>query len=218
MQNVCFDFSTMHEHGRAFYDFLKLRKALFVDTLGWEIPHNGTVEMDQYDTPEAHYSLVLEDGEVVGGARAMPVEVHWGSHGCMLSDAMAGHLEGIPPWIVAPDQDISGAWECTRLVISDRLAGFESRTECLRLIVDGLIAMAGAQGATDLVSLSPMPLQRALRQLGHDVSRIGQPYKCPSDGRTYATLSMPTRVARSTDLAGHASRPPGSSVAAPARR
>lgn len=204
MHNICFDFSTMHEYGRAFYDFLTLRKALFVDTLGWEIPHNGVVEMDQYDTPEARYSLVVEDGIVMGGARAMPVAVRWGAHGCMLADAMAGHLQGIPPWIVAPDQDISRAWECTRLVISDRVVGFERRTECLGLIVDGLIAMAAAEGAEDLVSLSPMPLQRALRQLGHDVSRIGQPYKCTSDGRTYSALRMPARTEGQTGRVGRA--------------
>ena len=72
MQNVTFDLSRLHQHGPAFYEYLRLRKHLFVDTLGWDLPHNDEVEMDQYDNPNAHYSLVLKNGQVVGGARTMP--------------------------------------------------------------------------------------------------------------------------------------------------
>ena len=71
MENIRFDFSNFHRHGTAFYDFLALRKQVFVDDLGWDIPHDENVEMDQYDTPIAQYSLVLKDGKVVGGARGM---------------------------------------------------------------------------------------------------------------------------------------------------
>ena len=81
MHNITFDFSDLHRHGSAFYDFLKLRKKVFVDQLGWDVPHDAQVEMDQYDTPVAHYSLVIdEDGEVVGGARAMATTAMWGAH------------------------------------------------------------------------------------------------------------------------------------------
>ena len=61
MENIRFDFSDFHQHGRAFYEFLQLRKKVFVDDLKWDVPHNSSVEMDQYDTPLAHYSLVLRD-------------------------------------------------------------------------------------------------------------------------------------------------------------
>jgi N-acyl-L-homoserine lactone synthetase len=57
MENITFSLATLHRHGSAFYDFLALRKRFFVDTLGWDIPHDDTVEMDQYDNPLAHYSL-----------------------------------------------------------------------------------------------------------------------------------------------------------------
>ena len=65
MNNIRFDFATLHRHGAAFWEFLALRKKVFVDELGWDIPHNDEVEMDQYDTPVAHYSLVMKDGQVV---------------------------------------------------------------------------------------------------------------------------------------------------------
>jgi len=59
MRNITFNLSSLHLHGPAFYDFLALRKRHFVDVLGWDIPHNELVEMDQYDNPTAHYSVVL---------------------------------------------------------------------------------------------------------------------------------------------------------------
>ena len=96
MENCIFSMADQHQYGSAFYDFLKLRKEFFVDGLGWDIPHNDHVEMDQYDNPEAHYSVVLRDGKVVGGARAMSTSTHWGEHTYMLGDARKGKLCDIP--------------------------------------------------------------------------------------------------------------------------
>ena len=106
MHNVTFDLSRLHQHGPAFYDYLRLRKHFFVDTLGWDIPHNDDVEMDQYDNPNAFYSLVLRNGEVIGGARTMPTTSKWGSHSYMLKDALDGKLNDIPPDIV-PENIVS---------------------------------------------------------------------------------------------------------------
>ena len=97
MHNVTFDFLGQHRHGTAFHEYLRLRKTFFVDALNWDIPHNDDVEMDQYDNPCAHYSLVLHRGRVVGGSRAMPTTAIWGKHTYMLRDALRGGLERSPP-------------------------------------------------------------------------------------------------------------------------
>jgi len=119
MENVTFNLAQMHMFGSSFYDFLKLRKSFFVDELGWNIPHDDDVEMDQYDNPQAWYSLVLRDGEVVGGARAMATTANWGSHTYMLRDAVKGKLIDIPPSVLGRDIVEADMWECTRLVMSD---------------------------------------------------------------------------------------------------
>lgn len=191
MQNITFNLSNLHVFGGAFYEFLALRKHFFVDTLGWNIPHNDTVEMDQYDNPLAHYSLVLHQGRVVGGARTMPTTSSWGQHTYMLRDAVAGKLADIPERVLSEEIESNQVWECTRLVVSDDLRTQAERSECLQLIVDGLVRIARQQGASRLMSLSPLALQRALRQMGYDASRIGEPYFNPGDGRKYAVLSMP---------------------------
>jgi N-acyl-L-homoserine lactone synthetase len=195
MHNITFDLSDLHRYGTAFFDFLKLRKRFFVDVLGWDIPHNDTVEMDQYDNPLAHYSLVIRDGEVIGGARAMATTSSWGSHTYMLRDAVAGRLSSIPDRVMSGEINTDRVWECTRLVISDEVTGHADRAECLHLIVEGLVTVANDHGGSELMSLSPLPLMRALRQLGYSANRIGEPYSNPGDGRQYAVLSMPARHA-----------------------
>src|SRR6056297_3455861 len=183
MHNITFDFSTFHQHGRAYYDFLGLRKRFCVDTLGWDIPHDDRVEMDQYDTPLAQYSVVVRRGEVIGGARTMATTARWGPHGYMLGDAFEGKLEGIPADVMPEAPCSPQIWECTRLVMSDAVTTQAERAECLGLIVDGLARAARLRGARRLISLSPLALTRGLRQLGWDAERIGAPYKNMHDGR-----------------------------------
>lgn len=204
MKGITFNFTKLHEHGGVFFEFLKLRKRFFVDELGWDVPHDATVEMDQYDNPTAWYSLVLREGKIVGGARTMSTTARWGSHSYMLRDAIKGKLIDIPESIMDSDVASSRVWECTRLVISDEVETQVERSECLRLIVNGLINMAAHEGADELMSLSPLALTRTLRQLGFGAKRIGVPYKNEGDGRRYAVLSMPT------------SQEPGSSTFLPA--
>jgi N-acyl-L-homoserine lactone synthetase len=191
MHNITFDFLGQHRHGTAFHDYLRLRKEFFVDVLGWDIPHDDDVEMDQYDNPCARYSLVLSNGRIVGGARAMATTSTWGKHTYMLRDALHGNLDAIPSKAMPHDIVDHGVWECTRLVISDRLSTQAERSTCLSLIVGGLIELAHREGAVELLSLSPLPLMRALRQLGFAASRLGEPYESDSDGRRYAVLRMP---------------------------
>ncbi|MEL6509921.1 MAG: acyl-homoserine-lactone synthase [Pseudomonadota bacterium] len=192
MKNIIFDLSDMHLHGTAFFQFLKLRKRFFVDDLGWDIPHDARVEMDQYDNPSAHYSLVIRDGRVIGGARAMPTTAVWGPHSYMLRDAARGMLADIPGDVMDADLATPQIWEITRFVVDDALCAAE-RSRCLTLILDGLVRIAQQRGGVELMSLSPLPMVRALRQLGYPAKRVGQPHVDTGDGRRYAVISMPAK-------------------------
>ena len=197
MRNVTFDFLGQHRHGTAFHEYLHLRKAFFVDQLSWDIPHNDDVEMDQYDNPCAHYSLVLSRGRVVGGARSMPTTAAWGRHSYMLRDILLGQFEHVPPGVMPAEIVDEQVWESSRLVISDQLKTRAERAECLSLIFGGLIDIAHRNGGIELLGLTRPPLVRALRQLGFPASRLGEPYRSETDGREYAVLHMPaTRSAQ----------------------
>jgi len=193
MKLITFDLSEMHLYGSAFYDYLKLRKDFFVDQLNWGIPHNATVEMDQYDTPEAYYSLVLNNGSVVGGARAMATSTKWGKTTYMLKDAADGLLDSIPSSVLPEVEDTNAVWECTRLVVSNDLTTAKERSKCLSLIVQGLVDISATLGAKELISLSPVTLARALRGMGYTARQVGKSYMSFEDGRKYAVLKMDAR-------------------------
>jgi acyl homoserine lactone synthase len=191
MKNITFDLSNLHQHGTAFFDYLKLRKQFFVDTLNWDVPHNDDYEMDQYDNPTAWYSLVVRNGEVLGGARVMPTTSSWGEHTYMLRDAFQGKLGGIPDRAMPSEIATPQVWECTRLCMSSGLRSHVERSRCLSMIVNGLVDIAVDHGASELLTLSTISLMRALRQLGYPADRLGEPYRDPGDGRRYAVLKMP---------------------------
>ena len=109
----------------------------------------------------------------------------------MLRDAAAGKLPDIPGQVMDTEIEDAKVWECTRLVISDDVTGRDDRSLCLSLIVDGLVTVAARKGGQKLISLSPVTLMRALRQLGYSASRIGKTYSNAADGRKYAVLTMP---------------------------
>ena len=121
----------------------------------------------------------------------MPTSATWGRNSYMLRDAQRGQLEQIPAEVMPYEIATDDVWECTRLVIADHVMTQAERAECLSLIVGGLIEIAHENGGVELVSLSPLPLVRALRQLGFPASRLGEPYYNEADQRKYAVLSMP---------------------------
>lgn len=190
MENITFKLSEMHLYGGAFFEFLALRKEFFVDQLGWDIPHDESYEMDQYDNPKASYSLVLKDGRVVGGARIMPTTAQWGTHTYMLRDAAKGKLISIPPEVMGEEIVDGDLWESTRIVMSDDIRTHAERSTCLQLIMDGLIDITTDNGGTRLMGLSTIAFMRALRQLGYDAHRLGEAYRNEHDGRKYAVLAM----------------------------
>jgi N-acyl-L-homoserine lactone synthetase len=196
MDNLRFDFSNLHTHGNAFYQFLGLRKRVLVDQLRWQVPHNDEVEMDQYDTPAAHYSVVVRAGKVIGGARTMATSTMWGEHRYMLRDAYAGKLEHIPPAVMPHDISCPTVWECTRLVMSQEVTTQAERSACLRMIIDGLVEIVQERAGVEMICLSSMHLMRAMRQLGYEVTPMGDTYRNAEDGRVYAVLGMPAAFSR----------------------
>ncbi|HCP81559.1 MAG TPA: autoinducer synthase [Octadecabacter sp.] len=204
MENITFELSHVHLHGPAFFDYLSLRKQFFVDALHWQIPHNAEVEMDQYDNPMARYSLVLDDdGNVLAGARAMSTAAQWGDHTYMLKDAMTGKLDSIPSNLLDDVIESPKVWECTRLVISPEVKSMRVRTQCLDLIVGGLIDMANKEGADTLISLSNLWLLRALKRLGYGAELLGEPYQNDDDGHKYAVMAIAARQKQSAEHAAH---------------
>ena len=190
MHYVTFGFLGQHRHGTAFHQYLRLRKWYFVDVLGWDIPHDDDVEMDQYDNPCAHYVLVLRGSTVVGGARMMPTTASWGQHSYMLRDALLGRID-IPPQVVSGGDRLArrlGMHPIRRL----RRPRHPGRTRGVPVAdpVGMRRSCSSENGGSEVISLSPVPMLRTLRQLGYPANRIGEPYS-EMDGRRYAMIRIP---------------------------
>lgn len=188
MKNIVFDMSNMHVHGAAFFDFLRLRKRFFVDELGWDIPNDGIVEMDQYDTPAARYSLVVGQGRVLAGARCQPSTASWGIYTTMLEDASRGILNDIPGDLFGPSFKGPEYWEGTRLVVSDEVTSVLPRTQCLAMVIDGLVRTIAGGGGRFLITLSPLALERTARLVGLQTAQASRSYQSRCDGRDYAVF------------------------------
>jgi acyl homoserine lactone synthase len=188
MENITFNLTDLHKYGTAFFDYLALRKQFFVDQLGWDIPHDDDVEMDQYDNPKAFYSLALKNGKVVGGMRTMATTAQWGSHTYMLRDAVDGKLIGIPQDILPEAEVTPSIWEATRIVISEEVGTHKERSECLGLLLDGVCRQAEAHGATEIMALCPPVFARTMRTIGYPVYPTGEPYVNMHDNRKYVAM------------------------------
>lgn len=190
MEYLTFDFIGQYRHGLAFHDYLALRKRYFVDGLQWGIPHNAEIEMDQYDNPTTHYSLVVDHGEVLAGTRIIPSTARWGDYSYMLRDAALGRMGGVPSDLVPADLVTPQLWECSRLVISENVTSIADRTKVLGLVCEGLVDIGLSHGATRLMTLSNLWLLRALRKLGYDAELLSTPYHSAEDGHKYAVMAM----------------------------
>jgi acyl homoserine lactone synthase len=58
------------------------------------------------------------------------------------------------------------------------------------LVLGGAVDVVRQNGGEELISLSPVPMVRTLRQLGFPAERVREPYR-EADGRQYAMLRMP---------------------------
>jgi acyl homoserine lactone synthase len=189
LKTMAFTMATMHRHGDAFWQFLQLRRKHFVQTLGWNVPHNGVAEMDQYDTPNAWYVVVMEEGRVLGGSRCQPVAASWGPWSSMIRDAKEGRLEGIPAVCCAQVLDGGDRWEGTRLVLDESLPAAD-RGKVLQGVIEGLMGVLRAHGGTGMYTVSPLVLQRMVRTMGITPCQISEPF-ISTDGRRYAVFDIP---------------------------
>lgn len=178
-------------HGNLIYDFLTLRKQVFVDTLNWKIPHDQMVEMDQYDTPMAKYILVLQNGQVVGGTRLLPVPTSADTHAYMIGDALERRTLILPDSYPSNIKLGQPAWEGTRLVISRRLLKNQSkRSQCLGLILSGIQKVLHANHSTSLVTISSTTMPKLLHRYGLFPKQIHIPFTCTDDIREYAIFAI----------------------------
>ncbi|MBD8894022.1 acyl-homoserine-lactone synthase [Roseibium litorale] len=172
METVCLTWETAHLHGDFWYQHHQIRKALFVDSYRWSVPHNNDVEWDCYDNPNTRYVLTHVDGRVIAASRFNPCSFDGGTFTYMIRDAALGRLPSIPRGILENPPIDNATWEATRFSVDPTLAPAE-KNAALSENARAIALAAKSVGAQTLIALMQPAFVRWLKQAGLQAERIG---------------------------------------------
>ncbi|MDA8389392.1 MAG: GNAT family N-acetyltransferase [Gammaproteobacteria bacterium] len=146
------------------------RHEIFVGMLGWELNTHYGYEQDQFDRSDTIYVVAKGDGgRITGCARLLPTTQPY-----LLGEVFPELLNGLKP-PSSPD-----VWELSRFAAVDlanasRSAhGQMSSPEAVELL-QGAIRTAASLGAKQLITVSPIGIERLLRYAGFRAHRAGPP-------------------------------------------
>ena len=140
------------------------RKAVFVDRLKWDVPHDGAFEKDQYDTDQADY-LILQDSES---------HQHHGS--VRLLPSLGGHILGdVFPFLCdGPVPKGPRIREITRLVVSPSVRRSE-RMATRNMLGRAMIEFGLMTGIEKYTAVCEMGFLTQLLAAGWHIDPLGMP-------------------------------------------
>lgn len=140
-------------------DFRIFRKDLFVDRLGWALDVKSGKEVDQFDTSDCIYAIILRDDRVVAGFRAIRADRPY------LAKVVFPQLA-----VIASYPEDTNAYEISRFGI-DQSA--QDQDSLAKLNYGLMFAFARSRGARCLVALADPKYERYLRLNGIRSRRYG---------------------------------------------
>lgn len=166
-------FTNMSDFGDLLVNYLRARRAIFIDRLNWKLPEADGMEFDQYDTPLCRWVVIHEYGEILAGVRLVPTTARCGIYSYMLRDAQNGLLENIPTdvlFFAAPVE--TRVWEASRLFIAEAVPA-QRRQLVQDVLMEQMSVTARAQGASSVIGIVPAVWSRWLRRLGLGAVPVG---------------------------------------------
>lgn len=159
------DFTSIH-----FNDLSRYRYRVFVEVLGWELQCQREVELDQFDRDDTVYVVAHDEAsEIIGMGRLLPTTRPY-----LLGEVFPELLNGqVPP--SSPE-----IWELSRFAAVDFNATSTSAigqfsSEIAIELLRKSIEVARAHGAKQLITVSPLGIERLLRRAGFKAHRAGPP-------------------------------------------
>jgi acyl homoserine lactone synthase len=169
------------------------RHKVFIETLQWPLPDADGLERDQFDRDDTLYAVAREaSGEVCGCARLLPT-----TRAYLLGEVFPELMNGAP---VPHAHDI---WELSRFSTmpadeSVALPREEARNRLCTLLAS-VVQTATSNGATRLIMVTVLGVERILRNIGVHAHRAGPPRAI--DGKP--TLAMWIELDEQTHNALH---------------
>lgn len=173
IRSATISFRNMNEYGDLLVNYLKVRKAIFLDELGWHVSETEGMEFDQYDTPSCRWIVLHQFGEILGGVRMLPTTAKCGIYSYMLRDAQNGVLVDLPTDILFFEAPVEhNVWEATRFFITDAVPA-RRRQAVHKLLFRSMSLTAMENGATHILGIVPASWSRWARRLGVNATPIG---------------------------------------------
>lgn len=151
-------------------DLSVYRHHVFVDMLGWELDTPQGYEQDQFDRADTVYVVVKDNKQrITGCTRLLPTTRPY-----LLGEVFPELLNGLPP-PCSPD-----TWELSRFAATDvkNVSGSARSQLSSPIAVEllrGAIQTAANLGAKRLITVSPIGIERLLRNAGFRAHRAGPP-------------------------------------------
>jgi acyl homoserine lactone synthase len=165
-------------------ELARYRHRVFVEMMGWELQCENGLEFDQFDRDDTRYVVSRDDDSRINGcARLLPTTAPY-----LLGDIFPQLLNGLAP-PCSPD-----VWELSRFAAVDLAQasasplGSYSSPVAVGLLKSALAA-AAEQGATRVITVSPLGIERLLQRAGFRAYRAGPPVMV--DGRALFACWIP---------------------------
>jgi N-acyl-L-homoserine lactone synthetase len=153
-------------HERLLESMFEDRKAIFVDLLKWDLPHDGRLEQDQFDDPYAEYLIVTdpETSEHLASLRMLRTD-----RPHILSSLFADLCEGPVP--SGPD-----IREISRMCLSPRRRG-EDRVVYRNLLASAMTEYALLTGIRAYTGVADMGWMSRVLSAGWRCEPLGLPQR-----------------------------------------
>ncbi|WP_330647120.1 acyl-homoserine-lactone synthase [Thioclava sp. FTW29] len=176
MRTVVINALNLGKFHRYWLEHFQLRRRIFVERLEWDLPEDGDLEFDSFDTPAAHYVVALdEDDHVCALSRLVPttspymIETLW------------------PEWPGPACPKSPKIWEATRFGCSAELNAAQ-RKDAISSLFRTIYEFGQNRDLDHFLMVMPQFIfERLIRRAGYDVDYIGDARKF--DG-------VPTRLGR----------------------
>ena len=148
----------------------RYRHEVFIQRLGWNLQTPDGVEVDQFDREDTVYVVAQDDdGNIAGCGRLLPTTRPY-----LLSEIFPQLMNGAPP------PSSPAVWELSRFCAVDlnaKLSGPLSQmvSPVAIKIVRAALECAAGMGANQLITVSPVGIERLIRRAGLRSHRAGPP-------------------------------------------
>lgn len=151
------------------YDFLKLRRQIFIEKMKWQLMDSNGIEFEQYDIVGlASYVIAHNGSKVIAGARLIRCDTTVGHYSYMIRDAYFSKID-LPADIcdIEPPSD-EKSWELTRLVSND------GNPVIAKAVLDVANDFIFENGGERCLFLGPPSFLRMARMYDYEPKKLGR--------------------------------------------